>query len=206
MNNYVFINCPFDNDFYPLLKGIFFTLIYLDFLPKIAETSDSGEVRLLKIKNLMKESEYSIHDLSRMDLVEGQTQTRLNMAFELGIDFGLKFSGIKEFENKRFLILEKDQHRYQKVLSDISGNDIKSHENNIEKLIKSVRDWFKAQDGKASIPRHKMIFSAFNEFSTYYIQLLIAEGYNPNQISELTFSDTIELMTAWVKQYKSKIN
>ncbi|HSF52307.1 MAG TPA: hypothetical protein VLA71_01065 [Algoriphagus sp.] len=201
-NKNVFINCPFDNEFYPLLKGIFFTLIYLDFNPKIAETSDSGQVRLFKLNDLMKESQFSIHDLSRIDPIDAQPTARLNMAFELGIDFGLKFSGIAEYQLKRFLILEKELHRYQKALSDIAGNDIKNHENNPEKLIKSIRDWIKTQDKEVTIPRHKMIFSAYNEFSTYYYQLLSQEGYNPNQIGELTFQDTIDLMKGWILQFK----
>lgn len=63
----VFVNCDFDNFYFPLLKPLLFTLAYLDFVPKISEKSDSGEVRLLKIKELMSLSQFSIHDLSRME-------------------------------------------------------------------------------------------------------------------------------------------
>jgi hypothetical protein len=163
----VFINCPFDNEFYPLLKGIFFVLLYLDFKPKIAETSDSGQIRLLKIKDLMLASPLSIHDLSRIDPLATDAAARLNMAFEMGIDFGLKYSGIADLETKRFLILEKEAHRYKAVLSDISGNDIKFHNNDPEMLIKSIRDWIKSQESGQVVPRHKLIFSAYNEFSAF---------------------------------------
>ena len=32
----VFVNCPFDRDFYPLLRPLLFTIIYLGLKPRIA--------------------------------------------------------------------------------------------------------------------------------------------------------------------------
>ena len=86
----VFINCPFDNEYFPLLKSIFFTIIYLDLSPQISETANSGEVRLHRIKDLMMKSLYSIHDISRMETLQNGLP-RFNMPFECGIDFSLKF-------------------------------------------------------------------------------------------------------------------
>lgn len=185
-----------------MLKGIFFALLYLDFNPKIAETSDSGQIRLLKIKDLMTLSPLSIHDLSRIDPLATDAAARLNMAFEMGIDFGLKYSGTQEFQSKRFLILEKDDHRYKTFLSDISGNDIKSHKNDPELIIKSIRDWIKSQGQGTAVPRHKLIFSAYNEFSVFYNQLISAEGYDPREITALTFSDVIDIMAEWIAKFK----
>jgi hypothetical protein len=64
----VFINCPFDNDYYiPLLRPLLFTIIYLGYNPRIAtESFDSGEIRIQKIGKLIKDSKFSIHDLSRI--------------------------------------------------------------------------------------------------------------------------------------------
>ena len=43
----VFVNCPFDEHFLPLLRPLIFTIIYLDLNPRIAlERTDSGESRL----------------------------------------------------------------------------------------------------------------------------------------------------------------
>ena len=40
----VFINCPFDEQYIPLLRSILFTIVYLGFTPRIAsERFDSGE-------------------------------------------------------------------------------------------------------------------------------------------------------------------
>jgi len=64
----VFINCPFDKEYKPLLRALLFVVIDCGFEPRIAsESIDSGEIRVEKIKNLIKASRYSIHDLSRME-------------------------------------------------------------------------------------------------------------------------------------------
>ncbi len=200
----VFINCPFDNYYFPLLKPLLFTLIYVDLNPQISETSDSGVNRLNTIRNLMAISRYSIHDLSRMEPLKRKDYPRFNMPFECGIDFGLKMSNEKKYGEKKFLILEKEQYRYQRVLSDISGNDIKSHRNDPEQIIKVIRDWFKPTNPQ--IPMYKEIWLAFNEFEYDYEQILVEAGYDPKDINSLTFSDIIENMSTWISEYKEMNN
>ncbi len=196
----VFINCPFDNEYFPLLKCLLFTLIYIGLEPKISETSDSGQVRLEAIKKLMMISKYSIHDLSRMELSKRTQLPRFNMPFECGIDFGLKLSNEQKYNQKKFLILEKEKFRYQSVISDISGNDIKAHGNDPEKIIQAVRDWFKTF--KSDIPNYKEIFLAYNEFAFDYNKTLENDGYNPNKIDSVTFSDVLEINKSWIEKYK----
>jgi hypothetical protein len=198
----VFINCPFDNQYFPLLKALLFTIIYSGLKPLISETSDSGEIRLHKIKDLMLETQYSIHDLSRIEPLKDGDLPRFNMPFECGIDFGIKLSNPGQGD-KRFLILEKEQYRYQKVISDISGNDIKSHKNEPELLIKAVRDWFKP--AIEDIPFYKSIWLAYCEFESDFENALKSSGYNPKEISELTFCDIIEYMTIWIESFKAKL-
>ncbi len=197
----VFINCPFDNLYFTLLKPLLFTLIYIELYPQISETSDSGEVRLHKIKDLMSNSKFSIHDLSRMDSIKKNDLPRFNMPFECGIDFGIKLSNPQLFRDKKFLILEKEQYRYQKVISDISGNDIKSHKNDPEQIIKVVRDWFKPTMN--NIPMYKEIWLAYNEFDFDYEEILTDSGYDPKDINSITFSDILENMNIWIEKYKN---
>jgi len=87
----VFINCPFDEDYLPLLRPLLFTLVYLGYSPRIAsERSDSAENRVDKICGLIRESMYSIHDLSRLRAREVGEFYRMNMPFELGIEYGCR--------------------------------------------------------------------------------------------------------------------
>lgn len=141
--NDVFINCPFDNKFNnDILRPLLFVLLRYGLSPKLSlNRSDSGELRLEKIIGLMKECTYSIHDLSKLKLKRSEKIARMNMPFELGIDWGLRNCGIEKYKGKKFLILTSEKYEYKKALSDISGYDVENHENNTENLIKIVRDW-----------------------------------------------------------------
>jgi hypothetical protein len=87
----VFINCPFDEVYQPLLRTLIFTIKTIGFIPRITlERNDSGEVRLHKIKELIESSKYSIHDLSRSKSKSENEYFRLNMPFELGLNLGCR--------------------------------------------------------------------------------------------------------------------
>ncbi|MBT3635289.1 MAG: hypothetical protein HN528_13215 [Candidatus Marinimicrobia bacterium] len=197
--NQVFINCPFDNNYFPLLKPLLFVLIYIGLVPKISETSDSGENRLNTIKKMMLSSKFSIHDLSRIKPFTITDLPRFNMPFECGFDFGIKMSNSQLYGTKKILILETEQYRYKKFISDISGNDIKAHKERPETIIKVVRDWFKLNI--PNVPRYKEVWLAYNEFTSDFESILTNEGYNPQDINALTFCDIIENMSEWITEY-----
>src|SRR5207342_255655 len=99
----------------------------------------SGEFRLDKINELLLESEYSIHDLSRIKSSSSSEFFRLNMPFELGIDLGCKFyHKNKKYRSKKFLILESEKYSVQKALSDISFGDCKCHYSKAEEIVYQV--------------------------------------------------------------------
>jgi hypothetical protein len=110
-------------------------------------------------------------------------------------------SNLNGYNEKKFLILEKERYRYQKVISDISGNDIKAHHESPEQLVKTVRDWFKSSLN--NVPMYKEIWLGYNEFEFDYEKILKENEYNPKDIYALTFSDIIENMQVWVKKYKN---
>ena len=54
----VFINCPFDDDYMPLLRPLLFSVYALGFVPRIAlERLDSGRPRIDKIVALISPSQ-----------------------------------------------------------------------------------------------------------------------------------------------------
>src|SRR6185369_10391428 len=149
----VFINCPFDPDYRPLVLAQLFTVRYLGLTPRIAyEESDSGELRLDKIRRLIRESRFSIHDLSRCRASRAGEYFRLNMPLELGIDGGFRWSGARNWWRKRFLILEEKRYSYQKALSDLAGADLKCHKNNFAVLIEVVRNWLVQMANVRAVP------------------------------------------------------
>lgn len=132
----VFINCPFDLVYIDdILKPMIYGLIKNGLNPRLSlEVSDSGQVRLEKITGIIKSCKYSIQDISIVKSKKANEFARMNMPFELGIDYGLRKSGIERLDTKQFLILEAKKYDYQKAISDINGFDIKVHENKTLKL------------------------------------------------------------------------
>lgn len=191
----VFINCPFDEDYLPLLRVLIFTVIQCGFIPRIAtERSDSGEVRLKKISGILGQSKYSIHDISRIEALSADALPRFNMPFELGIDIGCREHGSDHLKTKKCLVLEKERYRYQKVISDIAGNDIKSHGNEPLSLMRAVRAWF-AENGVFGLASHNRIWDAYNEFLLKLTEEAKKLGYDDGDYSNLSITEYIYLAT-----------
>jgi len=134
----VFINCPFDSTYQEFFMAIVFTVKKLGFIPRCAlEEINSAEQRIQKIKRIITECQYGIHDISYTELDEVNQLPRFNMPLELGLFLGIHDNS----SNISALILDKERYRYQKFISDIAGQDIKSHSGDIKILIKAIRDW-----------------------------------------------------------------
>ena len=144
----VFINCPFDPQYQPLLRCACFTIVACGFVPRCAlDYSDSGAVRFAEIVRMITECAFSMHDLSRVELDTASNLPRFNMPLELGADLGLKLAGPERQRDRKVLVLDVDKHRYDKMLSDISGMDIEAHGGAVDQVIKHVRDWLNANRG-----------------------------------------------------------
>lgn len=106
----VFVNCPFDSEYDRIRQAILFCLIRFGLNPRIAtERSDSGETRIEKILELVESSRFSIHDLSRCQARQAGEHYRLNMPFELGIDFGCRRFGPNLSRTKYSLFWKKNR-------------------------------------------------------------------------------------------------
>jgi hypothetical protein len=118
----VFINCPFDKDYEPVLFAIVFTVIECGFTARCAlEAEDTGPTRIDKIYSLIEDSRFGVHDISRVEHDASHDLPRFNMPFELGIFLGARRFGGRNQSRKRCLVLEAEKYRYQKFLSDIAG-------------------------------------------------------------------------------------
>lgn len=197
-NENVFINCPFDGEYRNLLRPLLFTVVYIGLEPQISETTDSGEQRVNSIQALILNSKYSIHDLSRIEIRTKKDLPRFNMPFELGLDIGCKRFGGGNLADKRCLILEKEQYRYQRVLSDISGNDIEAHREDAQTLVRKVRNWFVSQSIQG-ISSSNVIWTSFNEFESSLAETLNEAGFNQEDIEEMPKSEFISYVKDWVQ-------
>ena len=196
-NRNVFINCPFDKEYQPMLRALLFSVIDCGLEPRIAtERGDSGEVRVEKIKELIRQSRYSIHDISRMEALKEGDLPRFNMPFELGLDLGCRIFGSGQLSEKRCLILESERYRYQKVLSDISGNDIEAHHSAPETLVRRVRKWVYETTNR-KVPSGATIWRRYNKFYRSFEIALRASGYDTQDIEDMPDAELINLIKEW---------
>ncbi|MDQ3846092.1 MAG: hypothetical protein M3342_19110 [Bacteroidota bacterium] len=197
----VFINCPFDSEYRSLLKPLLFTILYLDLEPLISETESSGYIRINEIRKLISHSKYSIHDISRSEPLTPGDLPRFNMSYEMGLDIGCQYFGSRKLKSKQCLILDKEKYRYQKTLSDISGQDIKDHNNDPQRLISKVREWFVKILGQ-HLPGATTIWNTYTEFIADLTVNLADEGFNEKEIDELPYSNFILIARLWIENYK----
>jgi hypothetical protein len=160
----VFINCPFDKTYLPLLHSIIFTVYRCGFLPKSALGENNALTnRIDKIVSLIRGCKYGIHDLSRTEINDNNLP-RFNMPFEYGIFYGACKLGDKTQRNKVALVLEKEKYSYQKYISDIAGIDTSAHYNKVPILISLVRDWLLSSSGRKDFPSSKKIQQDHHKF------------------------------------------
>ena len=178
----VFINCPFDEDYAPLLQAIAFCVTDLDFYPRLApEKADNAANRLDRVVDLVRGSKYGIHDLSRCRADAAGDYARMNMPFELGIDHGCaRYSG-GQLANKAILVLEHTRFDYHKALSDIAGWDISAHGGDHLIAVRHVRNWLMRQTGPTLRGTVK-ILSDYADFQEWYWEREEALGASDDDI------------------------
>lgn len=206
----VFINCPFDDKYFELREVLVFTIIYFGFIPRLGlESSDSGEYRLEKIIALIEESQYSIHDLSRLQAETIGEISRLNMPFELGLDYGLRRFNT-DYSDKRSLILSTNPFDYRQAISDINGADIKNHDDDLVTMISCLRAWFSETVRLSGLNSSAKIASDYFTFQTELFDLKMhkyaknhtsteCEKFAKKEIEELTLPEFIEEVKSWIK-------
>jgi hypothetical protein len=194
----VFINCPFSPDYQPIFRALLFAVFACSHRPRRArEIADSSGNRLAKIEGIIRQSKFGIHDLSFVDLDPNTKLPRFNMSFELGLFMAAKSFGRDRQKRKIALILDHSGYRYREALSDISGQDIASHEGDPIKAIREVRDWLDAcQGGAYSLPGGAHIGDQYEEFAR---QLPSASTEMMLKADELTYADLCRAIEAWLK-------
>jgi hypothetical protein len=196
-SSHVFINCPFDPGYRPILNAIVFAVFDLGFVARCAlEEEDTGEFRLSKIERIIEECRYGINDLSAVALDRTTGLPRFNMPLELGLFFGCKRFGPLNQSKKRALVLDSDPYRYRKFISDISGQDIRAHAGNPERAIRAVRDWLQAASKRKGLAGGGEIIERYRMFQNELPAICAEEGLEANR---LTFIDLSALITDWLR-------
>jgi len=171
------------------------------------ERSNSREPRLDKIRELIEAAQYSIHDLSRCRANEKGEYYRLNMPFELGLDFGCQ-QWASEHSGKKSLIFEGEKDSYDKSISDLSGLDIKNHNHKTYEAVVEVQGFLmhdaNAQEFNVFSDKHKSgpsaVLSQYEDFLGWYWQRKLEDGYTEAEIKMYSARDLIDAMRDWLNE------
>jgi len=149
----VFINCPFDDSFRPIFDAIVFAVYDLGFVARCAlEIDDASEVTLEKIKRIIAQCPYGIHDISSVSWVAGQSFRDSTCRLSWDCSWDASSMDRRKDRNKACPILDSEPYRYRVSISDISGQVIHSHGGSANRVILEVRNWLVAASRTKSLP------------------------------------------------------
>lgn len=193
----IFINCPFDEQYKGIFYATIFTILDCGFFPKSSlEFDDGTENRLEKIIRIIGECKFGIHDISRTELDSDSNLPRFNMPFELGLFIGARKFGGRLHKEKFCLIMDKTKYRYQSFISDISGQDIQSHNDDPRKVISIIRSWITTTSRRKTIPGGNSIWKRYNEFENDLPAMCKLAKITED---ELTYIDRINFISEWLR-------
>jgi hypothetical protein len=195
-NRDVFINCPFSPDYLQHFRAIVFSVTRSGFKVRCAlEADDGAENRFDKICKIIGECRLAVHDISKTELDSKSRLPRFNMPLELGLFLAAKKFGDKRQKKKRCIIFDSKPFRYQKFISDISGQDIHSHAGRVPKLIEEISSWLRHEVLDLRVPGGEVITKEFRTFSRALPRICQLNNLRP---SELTFQDYRKMAENWI--------
>lgn len=193
----VFLNCPFDSAYRELFKAMLFAVHYCGFNVRCAfEGDDSSEVRIREIYDIIRSCRYGIHDISRAGIDKTTGLARFNMPLELGVFLGAKEFGRKEQRRKQCLVMDCEQYRYHKFISDIAGQDIKAHKNDTKEIIKVIRNWLSPKSKGWRLQSGIFIGLEYDKFMDGLPQLARDSELS---LEEWDYFDYVFLVKKWLK-------
>lgn len=195
-NRQVFINCPFSSDYREKFRAIVFTVMRSGFTPRCTlEADDGAENRFEKICVIVSQCRLGVHDISKTELDATSRLPRFNMPLELGLFLGARKFGVGDNSQKRCIILDRKPYRYQKFISDISGQDIHSHSDKTAHLVEKIASWLREEANEPNVPGGRLITGEFRSFGRDVPRICAELKLHPD---ELTFQDYRKMAERWI--------
>ncbi len=119
------------------------------------------------------------------------------MPLELGVFLGAKRYGDAAQKRKRALILDAQQYRYQRLISDMAGQDIVSHNGDPLVAMSAVVTWLRQHSRVTTMPGGQAIVAEYQQFLADLPAVLTARQL---QADEMTFGDYSAIAAAWITE------
>ncbi len=179
-----------------------FTIHECGFVARLAvEDTGGSEMRIDKITRIIRESCYSIHDISRVEGTGPSNLPRFNMPFEAGLAMGATRFEPANSHRRDFLLLDAVKHRDKMTLSDLAGQDAKSHENDPVKLVGAVRGFLAAKAKGTPMRGPTAISRRFGEFTAALPAICKSLDITPAEMSSFGFMpEWTAAMVGWQRR------
>jgi hypothetical protein len=140
------LNIPYDAGFEDLFLAYIVGLTQLGLVMNVA-LAVPNQGRLETIIELIEKSDFSIHDLSRVELAHGLP--RFNMPVELGL--ALYRSRITRGKHRIFLF-DRKPYQAQRSASDVNGIDPQIHNGTVRGLMSGLRNILRQPGDVTTVP------------------------------------------------------
>ena len=150
----VFLNIPYDHEFEDLYLSYIVGLTQLG-LRVNATLAVPSQGRLEAIIRLIEGSNFSIHDLSRIELSKGIP--RFNMPVELGLAL---YRSRRSKGRHRVYVFESEPYRAQRSTSDINGIDPQIHNGTPKGVMAGLRNIFRQPGDVTTVPEMLVSYRA----------------------------------------------
>jgi hypothetical protein len=142
-NHQVFLNYPFDEEFYPLAHAMAFAVVAAGLLPVCAyDLSTPDRPRLEILVEAIQSCRYSAHDFSRFEGQGPRNFARMNMPIEMGM--ALFHALDTQRQEHRCVFFVPTAHDYKAFASDLAGLDPRIHNNDHIRLLTDMYEWLRS--------------------------------------------------------------
>lgn len=181
--NNVFLNVPYDRQFQSLWLAYIAGVYAFGLVPRATLEIPGGVRRLDRILDIIRECDYSVHDLSRVQLDRRAPRTpRFNMPFELGLTLGWQHTANPSHV---WFVCESQNYRVFKSLSDLNGTDVYIHNGRVRGVFTQLCNAFVRVGRKPSIRQMEVIYRAVSKELPYVLK----DSGSPTPFEARPFSD-----------------
>jgi hypothetical protein len=153
---HVFLNIPYDKKFERLYLAYIAGISAFGLVPRATLEIPTGIRRLDRILELLSTCQFALHDLSRVEVDRTPPCTpRFNMPFELGISVAWAHLGRGQHS---WFVLESQNYRLSKSLSDLNGTDVHIHNGTISGVFRALANAFVRQHRRPSVQQMRQIY------------------------------------------------
>ena len=153
----VFLNIPYDKKFDRLFLAYIAGISAFGMVPHATLEIPDSSRRLDKILQLQRSCQYSVHDLSRVELDRAKPRVpRFNMPFELGLC--VSDANRRHGQQQNWSVFEAKANRLDKSLSDLKGTDPEIHGGTIRGVLSGLCNTFRRPGRQPSVPQMMQIY------------------------------------------------